>query len=132
MGIEFIKKTTADAFFNGGYFLVTLNNITFKGWGEKINDEFYKLHVKGTYPHAGTASMDMKPEPTYPESFTVDEMFKFAPAFFGSAIPGLVFYDYPDACIKSKESNEYFSIPDRIEKVIFLQKWFKKSKKFNN
>ena len=73
--------------------------------------------------------MDMKPEPTQPESFTVEEMFKFAPAFFGSAIPSLVFYDYPNACIKTKESNEYFSRPDRIEKVIFLQKWFKKSKK---
>jgi hypothetical protein len=129
MGIEYIKKTTAGAFFNGGYFLVTLNNITFKGWGEKINDEFYKLHIKGTYPCAGTASMDMKPEPTQPESFTVEEMFKFAPAFFGSAIPSLVIHDYPNACIRKKESNEYFSRSDRIEKIIFLQKWFKKSKK---
>jgi len=128
MGMEYIQNTTAGAFFNGGYVIVKIKNITFKGWGEKINDEFYKLHVRGTYPRAGTASMDMKPEPTQPENFTVEEMFKFSPAFFGSAIVSLASYDYPDACIRTKESNEYFSIPDRIEKVIFLQKWFKKSK----
>ena len=39
--MEYIINTTADAFFNGGYVIVTLpifDNITFKGWGEKIND----------------------------------------------------------------------------------------------
>ena len=128
MGLEYIKITTADLFFNGGYFLITKNNITFKSWGEKINDEFYKIHVKGTYPCASKASMDMTPEPTQPENFTVEEMFNSSILFFGSVIPSLVIYDYPNACIRTKESNEYFSIPDRIEKVIFLQKWFKKSK----
>ena len=132
--MEYIINTTADAFFNGGYVIVTLpifDNITFKGWGEKINDEFYKLHVKGTYPRAGTASMNMKPEPNEPEKFNVDEIFKFAPVFFGSAIPALATYDYPDACIRTKNSNEYFSVPDRLKKVIFLQKWFKKFKEIN-
>lgn len=131
MGMEYIKITKADVFFNGGYFLITKNNITFKGWGEKINDEIYKIHVKGTYPRAGTASMDMTPDPAQPENFTVEEMFKASILFFGTVIPILVTDDYPDACMRTKNLNEYFSVPDRLEKVIFLQKWFKKFKEIN-